>query len=51
MFSLGCYISGIIPIFVAVCALGLIFIHWLQLRNLRKHIKLPEVIELYGYNR
>ncbi|XP_023344831.1 uncharacterized protein LOC111714049 isoform X2 [Eurytemora carolleeae] len=39
----GCYISGIIPIFVAVCALGLIFIHWLQLRNLRKHIKLPEM--------
>jgi hypothetical protein len=36
-------VTGILPLVVAVCAMGLIFVHWLQLRKLRAHIKLPEV--------
>ena len=41
----GCIVTGILPLVIAVCALGLIFIHWLQLRKLRAHVKLPEVTQ------
>jgi hypothetical protein len=41
-------VTGILPLVVAVCAMGLIFVHWLQLRKLRAHIKLPEVNTTYS---
>jgi hypothetical protein len=43
IFCAGCLVVGILPLVIAFCALALIFLHWLQLRKLRAHIKLPEV--------
>jgi len=39
----GCMAAGILPLLVALGALGLMFAQWLQLRKLKSHLDVPEM--------
>jgi len=39
----GCMAAGFLPLLVCVGALGLMFVQWLQLRKLNKHLDNPKV--------
>ena len=47
----GCYAVGILPLLVAIGALGLMFVQYLQLSKLRDHLRNPEMSsDEYRYN-
>ena len=39
----GCYAVGLLPLIVAVGALGLMFVQYFQLARLRDHLRNPEM--------
>jgi len=39
----GCMAAGVVPLLVALGALGLMFVQWLQLRKLRLHLDNPKI--------
>ena len=41
--NLGCYAAGVLPLVVAVGAIGLMFVQYLQLTKLRDHLRNPEM--------
>jgi len=47
----GCYAAGTLPLVVAVGAIGLMFVQYLQLTKLRDHLRNPEMSsDEYRYN-
>ena len=47
----GCYAAGMLPLVVAVGAVGLMFVQYLQLTKLRDHLRNPEMSsDEYRYN-
>jgi len=47
----GCYAAGVLPLVVAVGAIGLMFVQYLQLTKLRDHLRNPEMSsDEYRYN-